>query len=109
MEILYRCYSYAPGYDVLEKNWEYICSTLNTTKKEIWIVEEFGDTEELESKTKEGYVIRLVRDLVPCIRCNRAMLSRVAHEYITGRYTNTDKVPPICSKWNEKCIECRSW
>lgn len=106
---------YVKQYKTLENNWFKICSQWKTKPKEILIVEYLPDLDNfenytilrhiIESLTINGYVIRNIRDITTCDKCNGAMLNEVSFNFLKEQETS---IISNDSKWNSICDTCNT-
>lgn len=119
--IVYSCDGYTSEYSILENNWKNLCNEWKTTPKKILIVsfipsrEVFEKLQSIEDTSisylilatscnrlaANGFVVRTTSELVPCVKCNRAMLSKRVFEYLFE-----NKSPLIVESWKDTCKDC---
>jgi hypothetical protein len=122
--IRYTCKRYTSDYALLETNWKNLCAQWKTTPKRILIVQFLPSREDFERLaqpsnssnlssysligtccnllTRNGFVIRAESELVPCIKCEQAMLSERVYNYLLE-----NKSTLVSGVWNACCKECR--
>ena len=98
---------YSKDYPHLQKNWEVLCSKMNTTPKKIILVKEINFEEKdnaiinvCEFLTKNGYVVRRMEEFIACPVCERAMPCKPIWHLLK------EKKFPVPDEWNNKCSSC---
>lgn len=111
--IVQRLDHYASEYAMLENNWVQLCQRWGTIPQKILIVRFLPDQSNIQSYeilmafsnrlTKLGYVIRKEDDLIACINCRRALLSKMAYDFLDSRRSQF-----LPKKWAPQCINCQN-
>lgn len=110
--IIKRTYFYVEKYSTLQTNWKNLCSQWKTTPKEIILVEYLPDIDKFEHYTTlrhiidtltfNGYVVRNIADITTCKRCNGAMLSEIAYNFMKEK----SSLPMWNKEWSDTCDGC---
>ena len=98
---------YSKDYSYLDRNWQNLCTKLETTKKKIVLVQNiFFDSQHsvinkiAETLTKRGYVVRRVDEFSYCPVCVSAIPA------IEVWHLMKEKNLPVPESWAAKCKDC---
>lgn len=99
---------YSQDYNELQSNWEKICQENKTNVKQIMLVDSifFDDEHKLiqlfaEIFTKSGFLVRTKEQIIPCSKCNLAIISRQLYDLLKDK--NSEDYP---ESWSDRCRSC---
>jgi hypothetical protein len=97
--------SFSNDYPHLNKNWNTLCSSINTTPKKVIIFDNYTEDCILvktfaECFTTAGFSVRRKNEFIPCKKCGKAIPSE--HIYNIFKEKKVD----VPEHWSVYCVSC---